>query len=243
MKILDVGRRDLSVDADIKNVKIKDSNGYYRIILGVLNSYNENGRFYRVKDLDKITNKESILGKRLYDGILRSEYDHPGSKGMTLKEHINRTVIINIDRVCAHIKKIEFITDTKCEVGWEGLNRIYVVGWVKPSGPYGKYLEEYLNNRDENVSFSIRCLLNPSDVDPKVFDVVEISTYDFVFEQGIRESTAWNAAGYENIDLSTLYGEDIDELITGMESNECPDSRCLIKVFKDMKTKSILDWQ
>lgn len=213
---------------------VKDDNGYYKIILGAVNTYNASGIFYKINDITSITEAEdSILKMRLDDGLLRAEYKHPPQDGMSNKDYINRLVTIDMDRVCAHIKAVEFVNTGKTEDGWEGYPIYITVGWVKPTGPFGKFLAEYLENEDENVSFSIRSILKAYWVG-KIFvrdlSVGQVSTWDFVGEHGIQArkqsgvlgATQWSAAGIEGLDGI--------EAMDGNEMTACIGDACIPKI-------------
>jgi len=179
---------------------IKDENGYYKMILGAVNTYNSNGIFYKVDDVNKFNSEESILGRRINMGILRAEQDHPDTSSLNQRDMINRIVKIDLDRVCAHIKAVEFTTLNRCEDGWDGYPIHIVSAWIKPSGKFGPELKEALDNPDENVSFSIRSLVVEKTIGATlVRDIIDISTWDRVFEQGVSIANQWKAAGVESI--------------------------------------------
>jgi len=186
---------------------VKDESGYYKVYLGAFNTYNHAGIYYRcpLSFLDFLQSDKSILGRRLRNGILRAEYKHPDysvfnnldprTKALKIKQ---RTIEINLDRVCAHIKTVNFHVLDKKENGWD-LPIIIVEGWVKPAGPFKKELQEALENPNENTTFSVRSLVRERVVGSTlVRDLVDISTWDYVFEPGIKIASQWNAAGIEH---------------------------------------------
>lgn len=179
---------------------IKDENGYYKINLGKLNSYNANSIYYRIDDIKRLTEGDTILKGRINAGILKGEYEHPAYTGMTNKEIINRTVQIQGDRVCLHIKEVEFNDTGVCEPGWDGYNIYHVTAWIKPVGPKAEYANEVLSNPDMNFPISIRSLVRESFVGSiLVRDVVDISTWDMVTENGVTSATQWKTAGIESM--------------------------------------------
>ena len=187
----------------------KDKNGYYLVNFGAFNTYNAAGQFYKCDNstLDYLRSNESILGRRIIKGMLRSEYQHPTyTKCKQISDTrqkaaciTQRAVKIDLDRVCAHVKSINFNVLDRAEKGWERFPIILVNGWVKPAGPYKNELKEALDNPDENVAFSIRSLVKQDVVGMEIVKTIkDISTWDYVFEPGIKVATQWNAVGIEN---------------------------------------------
>jgi len=178
---------------------VKDENGYYKIPLGKLNSYTDNGVFYKVDDLPGLmTNSRSVIGSRIKMGIVRAEYKHPDFSGLTGADLVNRIFEIDLDRVCGHIKSIEYINTGKTERGWEKFPIYELYGWIKGTGPFGDLLNASLENPDENVSASIRSGVEEYWIgDMLVRTVVDISTWDVVHEQGVGMANQWTAAGIE----------------------------------------------
>jgi len=208
---------------NVESIK-KDENGYYDINLGAINTYNHNGIYYRVNDLDALIDGEkSVLKRRLSTGVLRAEYKHPDFSNIkTQAELINKVMTINLDRVCAHIKEVRFINRGYCEKGWDGLYVHDVIGKVKPTGPYAQYLQEALDNPDENVCFSIRSLVEQNTIGGIVVrDIVDISTWDYVHEPGIKTATQWHRTkAIENLFID----ENISVCINGVCNNAIANS-------------------
>jgi len=226
---------------------ITDSNGYYKVILGVLNTYNRSGIFYRIKDPSSLLKNKTILNRRVTEGTLRSEEEHPVYDGMSNKEIISRTIFLDSSNICAHIKSIEMVDTGKCEPGWDGYNITVVHGWVKPSGPHGTHLKESFDNPDENVYFSIRSLVKQKYIGRTlVRDVIDVSTWDHVYEGGIEKASQWNAAGIESIGacIDGLCKTDLENMTVGNEKLNCEDGKCLLNVIDklDGKTSNILNW-
>jgi len=180
---------------------IKDENGYYKVRLGAFNTYNQSGIFYHcnLSVLEFLKTDKSVLGRRLKNGMLRSEYQHPSYKGMSTEEQLRRALTIDLDRVCGHIKEVIFTVTDRTEKGYSNLPIIIIDGWVKPTGPYGKNLQEALDNPDENVAFSYRGPVRQKVVGTTLVRyVADVSTWDYVFEPGVKIASQWNAAGLEH---------------------------------------------
>ena len=206
-----------------KNTVKKDENGYYLVNLGAFNTYNSAGQYYRctMDTLKKLQTQDSILGRRIINGVLRSEYKHPlyeECKGlMDIKRKsaciLRRAMLIDLNRVCAHIKSVNFNITNQTEPGWPDDPIIIVSGWVKPILPFKQELLGALENPDENVTFSIRAFVKETlKGTTLVKHVNDISTWDYVFEPGVKIASQWNAVGME-------HRESCDVCINGICSN------------------------
>jgi len=222
---------------------IKDKNGYYKVSLGKLNSYNDIGIFYRINNIEDIIGEGSVLGRRLTKGILKGEKGHPDVTSMTEMELKKRTIQIDMDRTSHHIKRIELVKTGK-KIAF-GLDEYEVYGWVIGSGKYGEELNKDLENPDINVPFSIRSLVREKRVgNIRVRDLVIISTWDWVREPGYSNATQDRAsevgAGIgETFTVGLESKEELDNLIAGIEEDmvgvECKDGVCVIKGLKNSK--------
>ena len=237
---------ELASKAKNKKVDIiKDDNGYYKVRLGAFNTYNHSGMFYHCdnKTLEFLKSDKSVIGRRLKNGMLRSEYQHPDYKGMSGNEQLRRALTINMDRVCGHIKEVTFNITDVTEKGWNKLPIIVIDGWVKPSGPYGKNLQEALDNPDENVAFSYRGPVMQKVVGTTLVRYVkDISTWDYVFEPGVKIATQWNAAGMEHrtsddvICLNGVCSTKFKKCVAGMEELSNYNITEVIKIENEEKT-------
>ena len=238
----------------VKDTIIKDDTGYYKILVGAFNTYNRAGIYYRIKRPKDLLENNTILNRRVTEGTLRSEEEHPDYTGMNNTEIINRTVFLDNKNVCAHIKAVEFVDTGKCEKGWEGYNITLVYGWVKPRGVHGPVLKEQLDNPDENVAFSVRSLVRQSYIGTTlVRDVIDVCTWDHVGEPGIKIATQWNAVGIEGLqyaaqdDVGTCVDgvclNSLKELVNGNEGMDCGDGKCLMERLAETSNKpAILNW-
>jgi len=226
---------------------IVDKNGYYKVLVGCFNTYNRSGIFYRIKDPKSLLRNKTILNRRITEGTLRSEEEHPDYKGMDNKEIISRTIFLDSTKVCAHIKAIEMVDTGKTEQGWSGYNITEVYAWIKPTGPFGPTLKESFDNPDENVYFSVRSLVKQSFIGTTIVrDVLDVSTWDHVYEGGIEKASQWNAAGIESIDacIDGICEKDLHDMHVGNEKLDCKDGQCLLNIIDNLgdgKTK-VLNW-
>ena len=221
----------------------KDENGYYLINLGAFNTYNSAGEYYLCDNsaLEFLKSPKSLLGRRIQNGVLRSEYQHPtyeecksaGSMEDKLKCITKRAIKIDLDRVCGHIKSVNFNILDKTEKGWENYPIIVINGWVKPAGPFKNVLQEALDNPDENVTFSVRSLVKRSVEGLTIVKRVrDVSTWDYVFEPGIKIASQWNAVGLEH--------KECDVCLNGMCSTVFQEIMASVEDIDDISVEKIV---
>lgn len=174
-----------------------DENGYYTLVLGAFDFYNSAGDFYPFEPAKKLFKDSSSFMRRIANGACRAEYGHPKkAPGMTARDFIQRIMVIQEDKVCAHIKEVT--VDYTAVKTKEGNPVIAIIGKVKPSGPYGQFLKDSLDNPDENVCFSVRSLTNDF-YDGRINrkNVQLIVTYDLVNEPGISVANKYASPALE----------------------------------------------
>ena len=200
-----------------QNKQLKtDDNGYYYVTLGAINCFNSGGQFYLqdgVKDL--IENQSNLFARRLASGYLHGEMDHPQMRaGISSHDFLLRNLKIDHANISHHIKSVEMKpSDEDSGLPGKG-NIIKVMGWVKPAGPKGSLLKESLDNDDANTSFSIRCLTSDTPVQGTIVKrIVQIITWDWVMEPGIKTANKWNTAAMETLDLFTFVPEDLERYL------------------------------
>ena len=171
----------------VKDLEV-DSDGYYKICIGAFNYFNSCNQIYvdeGVRDL--IENKSSDLSRRLSKGFLVGEAGHPQyTSGMSRLDFYNRNARVDINNVSHHIKSIEMKPINK-NVGVKGINNVVkVYGWIKPTGPKGPGVQQALDNKDQNVAFSIRCFTKDTEQGGvTIRKILQIVTWDWVLEPGI----------------------------------------------------------
>ena len=186
----------------------KDADGYYKVRLGAFNVFNAKNAFYigeGVKDL--INNPNSIFYRRLKKGYLCGEMGHPSMKpGMSIQQFIYRTSIVDQENIAFHIKDVMLVeTGDKVEQMGNYGNVIIVEGWIKPSGPKGKYLQEALDNPDRNVAFSVRSVSKDKIVNGVIIkQTTSIATWDWVVEPGISNANTFDMLNEKNINTESV---------------------------------------
>lgn len=193
----------------------KDDKGYYLVNLGGFNIFNRKNEFYRVTDMNKIlNNKDSVFYKRLHEGYLIGEAEHPSMQpGMSNIDFYYRNLRLDLTNSAFHVRPDIETRPLNIPVKVPGAGQpVRVMGWIKPSGKHGAALQSMLDNPEQNVAFSIRCITaNPKNIGGFIVkDVIEIITWDWVDIPGIFEANKWSTIAKES------YGDleiNLEELI------------------------------
>lgn len=182
-----------------------DENGWYPMVLGALEYENSVGDIYTLSSAQEFFKEGSSLLRRVQNGQLRAEYGHPKKlPGMTDRQYLERILTIEETKVCAHIKGI-FIDFNNVKDPKTGRTIIAIRGLVKPSGPYGSYLREMLEDPDMNVAFSVRSLTMNRMVGFRQHkDFTQIVTWDYVTEPGLAPANKYSVPQLES------YGPKVD---------------------------------
>lgn len=177
----------------------KDADGYYEVVIGALNVFNSAGQFYVYEQAKELFQSSSQLMRRVSRGSLRGEYGHPKFlPGMTNDQFANRVLSIYEENVSHHFKEITL--DFERVKGEDGKPVIAIIGKVKPAGPNGPALEKSLENKDENVCFSIRAFTDDFRERGIVKRVLKtIVTWDYVNEPGIAVAEKFKAPALESL--------------------------------------------
>ena len=202
-----------------------DANGYYELVLGAFNYYNNAGHYYPVEPFKQLLSNSGSLMRRIKNRTLNSELGHPRfTSNMSKTDILLRVMDIVEQNICAHIKSIE-LDDTRV-TDKSGNKVISTIGLVKPSGPHGDSLAKQLENKDENVCFSIRSITNDSinhATGTRTKHVTEVVTWDKVNECGIDVATKYHSPSMESIHFTR---EDVKSALdkavamgVGMESH------------------------
>lgn len=182
-----------------------DADGYYTLVLGALNIHNAAGAFYPLESAKHLFDSSSSLIRRIETGNLRGECGHPKQlPGQNTRDYLQRILQIEETNICCHFRRV-WLVDGKDD---KGRNVVLVMGEVKPAGPRGPALKEALENKHENVCFSIRSLTKDH-MNPAGFLIKNIQTivcWDWVNEPGISLATKYKNPGLESI------GDDVEIL-------------------------------
>lgn len=177
-----------------------DEDGYYSVVLAVLDATSRNRTFYDVDSIIReITDPKTVFNQMLTQGNLRGEYGHPSKESS-----LDRIGEILEDRVAFHISKIW--TGEKLENGG-----IPVYGKIRPCGPHGKYVEQSLLNPKENTTFSLRCLMTQKvdTANNRLYRTVkQLITFDYVNMPGYLEASKWYSPATEGF-IHEIQPEDV----------------------------------
>lgn len=171
-----------------KGVLTPDSDGYYTVVVGGLNTYNSAGEFYTAKGALALFEGSSHFMRRIKNGALYAELGHPKKPaGMSMETFYNRVISIEETNICGHFSDITL--DFNFGKNNPQLNNpelIAIIGKVKPAGAKANALQLALENPKQNSAFSIRGLTENKYVNGRTErQLTNIITFDHVTEPGI----------------------------------------------------------
>lgn len=183
---------------------VKDENGYYTVVIGALGMFNSAGHFYEYESAKKLFESSGSLMRRVSRGSLRGEYGHPRMEsGMSETDFANRIMSIWESNTCCQFKEIWLDFDNVKDEN--GKPVIAIMAKVIPSGPHGPVLEKQLNNKDENVCFSIRAFTDDyMDGGVRHRVLKTIVTFDYVNEPGMSVANKYKSPALEGLDETVL---------------------------------------
>lgn len=179
-----------------------DADGYYEIMLGGLNVYNTAGEYYALEGAQELFEQSSSLMRRIKNGCLKGECGHPKRQpGQHMDEYVNRIVSVEETNVSHHIKEVWLDQNYGQRMGVKNNpNMVGIVGKVKPAGPRGPALQAALENKCEDVCFSIRAMTKDYYQRGTTYRVLtQVFTWDWVTEPGIGTSTKWQSPSLESL--------------------------------------------
>lgn len=187
-----------------------DKEGYYELLSGAFNAYNESGQYYPMTEkLNSLFREDSVLIRKMRKGHLYGEMGHPKYSSKiyaSMDDYIKRLSNIEETRQALHIKEIKLVPEKN--------NRIHVYLKLKPYGPYGQTVKECLETPSMNCALSIRSLVYEKIINGIVHKYIQaITTWDFVSEPGIASANKWTTqnkkAGMEQF-MDTIYEHRLD---------------------------------
>lgn len=222
-----------------------DEDGYYTIPVGGLNTLNSAGEYYTADGAKQLFEASSVLMRRIANGNLKGEMGHPKKlPGMSMDDFLNRIMTIEEKNVCCHFKEIWLDTDFgKNNPNLNNKNLVAIMAKIKPAGPYGPALKASLDNKNENVNFSIRAFTSDFYQAGKTIRVLKnIMTWDCVTEPGIATSNKWQSPSLEKLEEQLFNKEQFMSAIShSKELVVTEDSKLMINdVIKTFEEKKIL---
>lgn len=176
----------------------KTEDGYYPICVGALNVYNSGGSYYVYEQARQLFEESSSLMRRVKRGVLKGEYGHPVKlPGMSQEDFMYRAMDILPTNVCCHHRSINL--DFESVKDKDGKPLIAIISEVQPSGPMGDYLKASLDNKDENVCFSIRAFSDDKMMGKQNIKTLRnVITFDYVIEPGIEYAEKYKSPTLES---------------------------------------------
>ncbi|MDD2879807.1 MAG: hypothetical protein PHQ58_05175 [Rhodoferax sp.] len=178
----------------------KDTDGYYTMPIGALNTFNSAGDYYPYEEAKELFTSSAPLMRRIKTGCLKGEYGHPKPlPNQSMDSFASRVMQIDEQKTCVHFSDIWLDFDSvKDEMGKPV---IAVLAKLTPTGPFGPALQKSLDNPKEDVCFSIRSFTEDIRVNGvRQRNLREIVTYDFVTEPGINVARKYKAPALENFE-------------------------------------------
>lgn len=192
-KLTNLGKRgDFKPDAD----------GYYTHVIGGLNIMNSAGEIYVAEGARNLFEGSSSFMRRVKAGYLKGELGHPKrQQGMTDRQYLERIMTIEETNVCVHFADIYLDTEFgRKNPHLKEPQMIGIIAKLTPSGPHAHVLKASLENRLENLSFSIRALTRDNFIRGRNYrELVQIFTWDSPTEPGIAPSNKWDSPALETL--------------------------------------------
>lgn len=204
-----------------KGALVPDSDGYYTVVVGALNTLNSAGEFYTAEGAVELFKESGRLMRRIKNGALYAELGHPKkTPGMTNEQFYNRVVSIEETNICAHFSEITLdLNFGKNHPELNNPNLIAIIAKVKPAGPKAQAVQLALENPKQNCAFSVRGLTDNSCVNGKVIRrLTDIICWDFVTEPGISiADKVWSPACEGRAIASENYVTELTDTILDRE--------------------------
>lgn len=184
-----------------KGILTPDSDGYYTVVVGALNTLNSAGEFYTAEGAIDLFQQSSQLMRRIKNGALYSELGHPKRlPGMSLDDFYCRVISIEETNICGHFSEVTLDLDFgKKNPKLNAPDMIAVIAKVKPAGAKANALQIALDNPKQNAAFSVRGLTDNNNRGGRTERrLTNIISWDFVGEAGIAVADKYMAPGLES---------------------------------------------
>lgn len=222
---------------------VVDKDGYYsNVPMAVLGTVTRNKTQYDVPAFIEQLKGPSTFATRITEGVAAGEYGHPFIGNPNTPEGMSRLLHIEPTRESIHMRSIQVkhIPDLGMDL---------IMSDVKPSGPYGQYFAESMDDPSRNTAFSLRGLSRAT-YDRKTGitykKLISLVTFDSnVVGSGYKESTK----RYMSVAQEQLGCDSTDDLYCEMtDVINCPVSvedllvvrRISIESFTDTEVNEIM---
>ena len=207
---------------DKKGILTPDSDGYYTVVVGALNTYNSAGEYYTAEGALDLFNSSSSFQRRIKSGALYSEVGHPKKQqGMSMDDFYNRVISIEEKNICGHFSEIRLDFDFgKKNPSLGNPDLIAIIAKVKPAGAKANALQLALENPKQNAAFSVRGLTKNTQANGRIERrLYNIITFDHVSEPGISIADKYMAPGLESHISAECYGvKELTDTIVDVET-------------------------
>lgn len=193
-----------------------DPDGYYEIVIGAFNVYNSAGEYYTYQGVSSLFEQNSLFQRRVKGGNLKGELGHPKRlPGQSDDSYIDRMFIVEEKSEAVHYRKISLDTDYgKKNPHLNNPNLVAVIAELRPSGPYAASLKDALENKWQNVCFSLRGFTKDCLMYGEVHRTLEsIVTWDVVIEPGLSMATKWDSPSLESAEVTGVSSKSLERLI------------------------------
>jgi hypothetical protein len=191
-----------------------DGDGYYPMVIGALGMYNSAGEFYDYEQAKRLFEGSSHFMRRVQRGVLKGEYGHPKMEvGMKPDDFARRVMTVYEANISHHIREVWLEFDKV--KGADGKPVIAIMAWVKPSGPMARYLQDSIDNKCENVCFSIRAFTDDrreGGIKKRILKT--IVTFDYVLEPGMSVAEKYKAPALESFHETTISRNELERALS-----------------------------
>ena len=194
-----------------------DDRGFFPMVIGCLGIPTRGSVFYDIQStLDAMRDTQSRFNTCLRDGNLQGEFGHPV---VERREEIPRLLRIDEHFISHYFGNISVDNEP---IMIDGMEAFPIRATVKPTGPYGDFLEKQLRDPYHNTSFSIRTLCLPITGQNSAWSyrkVQMVITFDAVHAPGFSITSKRYVVGQESLDVA-VSRNDLEKCILpdGMES-------------------------
>lgn len=204
---------------DKEGVIKPDSDGWYTVCIGALDHASKNinpktgqAEYYGSQGYEQFFAPGTLFNDRIQGGFIKAEYGHPEREsGMSDVAFLERNMQIREKNVCAVFGAIWLVHDFVDPLTKEKCVGIFAK--IKPTGPYGKFLENDLLTKGVNVCFSIRSLTTRKVINGRNTKVLHtVITFDFVTEPGITCAEKFVSPSMESASPQVTFTEDVRDV-------------------------------
>jgi len=230
--IKSISTKAINNDKDL----VWDEDGYTTMRVGALGVTAADGAHYVAdEEVKSLFSPKSVLAINAKNGSLFGEITHPKPQpGQTANAYKARILNVDYNKACVTFKEVW--------IEREG-NKYIIYAKLKPYGPMKQVLEDGLKDKNINIAFSIRCIVNEAWLNGRLYKTITNPvTFDLVVRPGVAGSDKFNTISLEEQTLATINLDDADEVTDiinsikhsgiGLEN----DSTALISYFNKAKS-------